>query len=74
LVLTRASPQGEIVIPISRPEALLLEQADGKKRISDILSQALFTGSEPEARKSFARAVFERMWRSGHLLFARSGS
>jgi hypothetical protein len=73
LVLVRGSPQGEIVIPVSKPEALLLEQADGKRRISDILSHASFAGSEPEARKNFARAVFERMWRSGHLLFARSG-
>ena len=74
LILTRPSPQGEVVIPISRSEALLLEQADGKKSISDILSHASFMGSEPEQRKNFARTVFERMWRSGHLLFGRSRS
>ncbi|WP_065750159.1 class I SAM-dependent methyltransferase [Bradyrhizobium paxllaeri] len=74
LVLTRPAPQGEVVIPISRAEALMLEQVDGKKRISDILSHAIFTGSEPEQRTNFARTVCERMWRSGHVLFGRSGS
>ena len=74
LILTRASPDGEIAIPISRSEALLLEQADGKKSISKLLSLPLFTQSEPEQRKNFARAVFARMWRSGHLLFGRSSS
>jgi hypothetical protein len=72
LILTRPSPQGEVITPISRSEALLLEQIDGNKSISEILS--LFTRSEPEQRTSFARAVCERMWRSGNLLFGRSGS
>ena len=72
LVLTRASPQGAVVTPISRSEALLLEQIDGNKSISEILSQALFAGFEPEQRMNFARAVCERMWRSGHLLFGRA--
>ena len=74
LILTRPSPQGEVITPISRSEALLLEQIDGKKSISEILSHALFTRSEPEQRTNFARAVCERMWRSGNLLFGRSGS
>ena len=74
LILTRPSPQGEVITPISRSEALLLEQADGNKSISEIMSHALFMRSEPEQRKKFAHAVFERMWRSGHLLFGRSGS
>ena len=72
LVLTRASPQGAVVTPISRSEALLLEQIDGNKSISEILSHALFAGFEPEQRMNFARAVCERMWRSGHLLFGRA--
>ena len=72
LVLTRASPQGAVVTPISRSEALLLEQIDGNKSISEILSHALFAGFEPEQRTNFARAVCERMWRSGHLLFGRA--
>jgi hypothetical protein len=72
LVLTRAAPQGAVVTPISRSEALLLEQIDGKKSIAEILTQAVFAGSEPEQRTSFARAVCERMWRSGHLLFGRA--
>ena len=74
LILTRPSPQGEVITPISRSEALLLEQIDGKKSISEILSHASFTRSEPEQRMNFARAVCERMWRSGNLLFGRSGS
>ena len=74
LVLTRASPQGAVITPISRSEALLLEQIDGHKRISEILSHALFTPFEPEQRNNFARAVCERMWRSGHLLFGRAGA
>jgi len=65
LILTRPSPDGDISIPISRSEALLLEQADGKKSISELRF-------EPDQRTDFARAVFERMWRSGHLLFSRS--
>ena len=74
LILTRPSPQGEVITPMSRSEALLLEQIDGKKSISEILSHALFARSEPEQRANFARAVCERMWRSGHLLFGRYGS
>jgi SAM-dependent methyltransferase len=74
LMLTRPSPHGEVNIPISRSEALLLERADGKKSISEILSDSLFTRFEPEQRTNFARAVCERMWRSGHVLFGRSGS
>ena len=72
LVLTRAAPHGTVVTPISKSEALLLEQIDSNKSISEILSHALFAGSEPEQRTSFARAVCERMWRSGHLLFGRA--
>lgn len=74
LILTRTSPQGEVVIPISRSEALVLEQADGNKSISEILSHPMFMQFEPEQRTKFARTVFERMWRSGHLLFGRSGA
>jgi len=74
LILTRPSPQGEVITPISRSEALLLEQVDGNKSISEILSHSLFARFEPEQRTNFARAVCERMWRSGHLLFGRSGS
>ena len=74
LILTRPSLQGEVVIPLSKSEALLLERVDGNKRISEILSHAKFGQSEPEQGKNFARAVFERMWRSGHLLFGRQGS
>jgi len=74
LVLTRTSLQGEVVIPISRSEALLLERADGKKSISEILSHPVFAGFEPGQRNSFARAVCGRMWRSGHVLFGRSGT
>jgi SAM-dependent methyltransferase len=74
LILTRASLEGEVVTPISRSEALLLEQADGKKCISEILSHSSFVRFEPEQRTNFARTVFERMWRSGHLLFGRSDS
>ena len=72
LVLTRAAPHGTVVTPISKSEALLLEQIDSNKSISEILSHALFARSEPEQRTSFARAVCERMWRSGHLLFGRA--
>jgi 2-polyprenyl-3-methyl-5-hydroxy-6-metoxy-1,4-benzoquinol methylase len=72
LVLTRASPQGTVVTPISRSEAVLLEQIDGNKSISEILSHASFARFEPEQRTNFARAVCERMWRSGHLLFGRA--
>jgi len=74
LILTRPSPQGDVNTPISRSEALLLEQADGKKNISEILSHSMFTGFELEQRRNFARAVCERMWRSGHVLFGRSHS
>jgi SAM-dependent methyltransferase len=72
LVLTRAAPQGTIVTPISRSEALLLEQIDSSKSISEILSHPMFARSEPDQRVDFARAVCERMWRSGHLLFGRA--
>lgn len=74
LVVTRAAPHGEVITPISRAEALLLEQADGNKSISEILSHSLFARLEPEQRTNFARDAFERMWRSGHLLFGRSVS
>jgi SAM-dependent methyltransferase len=74
LILTRPSPQGDVITPISRSEALLLEQADGKKNISEILSHSMFTGYEFAKRRNFARAVCERLWRSGHVLFGRSGS
>ena len=74
LILRRRSLQGELVTPISRSEALLLEQIDGNKSISEILSHPMFMQSEPEQRTIFARAVCERMWRSGHVLFGRSGS
>ena len=73
LVLTRPSPQGEVAIPISRSEALMLEQVDAKRSVSEILSHSLFARFEPEQRTNFARAVCERMWRSGHILFGRSG-
>jgi hypothetical protein len=72
LVLTRAAPQGTVVTPISPAEALLLERIDSRKSISDILSHAAFARFEPEQRRNFARAVCERMWRAGHLLFSRS--
>ncbi|HVQ71823.1 MAG TPA: class I SAM-dependent methyltransferase [Bradyrhizobium sp.] len=74
LVLTRAAPQGTIVTPISRSEALLLEQIDSSRSISEILSHPIFARSEPDQRVDFARAVCERMWRSGHLLFGRARS
>ena len=74
LVLTRPSLEGEVITPISRSEALLLEQVDGNKSISEILSHSLFMRFEPEQRTNFARTVCERMWRSGHLLFGRSAS
>lgn len=71
LILTRASLEGEVITPISKSEALLLEQADGKKSILEIVSHSMFMRFEPEQRTGFAQAVFERMWRSGHLLFGR---
>jgi SAM-dependent methyltransferase len=74
LVLTRAAPQGTIVTPISRSEALLLEQIDSSRSISEILSHPMFARSAPDQRVDFARAVCERMWRSGHLLFGRARS
>ena len=74
LAVTRAAPHGEVITPISRAEALLLEQADGNKSISEILSHALFARLEPGQRTNFARDAFERMWRSGHLLFGKSAS
>jgi SAM-dependent methyltransferase len=74
LIVTRPSLHGEVITPISRSEALLLEQADGNKSISEILSHSLFARFEPEQRTNFALAVCERMWRSGHLLFGRSDS
>ena len=69
LILTRRSLEGEVSTPISRSEALLLEQVDGNKSISEILSHASLPGPEPGHGTNVARAVFERMWRSGHLLF-----
>lgn len=72
LVLTRAAPQGTVVTPISRSEALMLEQIDSRRSISQTLSHAIFAQSEPEQRSKFVRAVCERMWRSGHLLFGRA--
>ena len=71
LLLARASPHGEIVIPISRAEAILLERADGKKSVSEILAHPVFTQLEPARRTSFARDACERLWRSGHVLFGR---
>jgi SAM-dependent methyltransferase len=72
LVLTRATPQGTVVTPISRSEALLLEQIDSRKSISELLSHPMFAQSDPDQRMSFARTICERMWRSGHLLFGRA--
>jgi len=74
LIVTRSAPHGEVITPISRAEALLLEQVDGNKSISEILSHALFARLEPAQRTNFARDAFERMWRSGHLLFGKSVS
>ncbi len=74
LILTRPSPQGDVVIPTSRAEALLLEQVDGNKSISEILSHSFFMQFEAEKSKKFARTVCERMWRSGHVLFGRSSA
>ncbi|MET0676174.1 MAG: class I SAM-dependent methyltransferase [Bradyrhizobium sp.] len=74
LVLTRGSLEGEVITPISRSDALLLEQVDGNKRIADIMSHAMFERDSPEQKAASARAVFERMWRAGHLLFGRSAS
>lgn len=71
-VLTRAAPQGTVVTPISRSEALLLEQTDSRKSVSELLTHPMFAQSDPGQRMSFARAVCERMWRSGHLLFGRA--
>ena len=73
LVVTRRSLEGEVITPISRAEALLLEQVDGNKSISQILSHTLFAKLEPDRRTNFALHACERMWRSGHLLFGRSG-
>lgn len=72
LVLTRAAPQGTVVTPISRAEALLLEQIDSRKSVSELLTHPMFAQSGPNQKKSFARAVCERMWRSGHLLFGKT--
>ena len=69
LVLTRAAPQGTVVTPISRSEALLLEQIDSRKSVSELLTHPMFAQSAPDQGTKFARAVCERMWRSGHLLF-----
>ena len=72
LVLTRAAPQGTVVTPISRSEALMLEQIDSRKSVSQILTHPMFASSAPQQRRAFARVVCERMWRSGHLLFGRA--
>ena len=72
LVLTRVAPQGTVVTPISRAEALLLEQIDSRRSVSELLTHPTFAQSDPVQRTSFARALCERMWRSGHLLFDRT--
>lgn len=69
LIVTRAAPEGEVAVPVSRSEALLLEQFDGRRRIGEILGLAVFGRLEPERRREFTRALCERMWRSGQLLF-----
>ena len=74
LFLTRSSPHGEVITPISRAEALLLERADGNRSISEILSHSFFARLEPEQRTNFALDACERMWRSGHVLFGRPNS
>ena len=74
LILMRPSPSGDVIIPISRAEALLLEQADGNRSISEILSHSVFARLEPEQRTNFVRDACERMWRSGHVLFGRPSS
>lgn len=72
LVLTRATPQGTVVTPISRSEALMLERIDSRKSISELLTDRVFAPSDPDQKAKFARIVCERMWRSGHLLFGRA--
>ncbi|MDP3689553.1 bifunctional 2-polyprenyl-6-hydroxyphenol methylase/3-demethylubiquinol 3-O-methyltransferase UbiG [Bradyrhizobium sp.] len=74
LMLTRPSLHGELAIPISRAEAMLLEQADGNRTVSHILSHPSFARLPPVQRTNFARDACERMWRSGHVLFGRSGT
>ena len=74
LILMRPSPNGDVIIPISRAEAVLLEQADGNRSISEILSHSVFARLEPEQRTNFVRDACERMWRSGHVLFGRPSS
>jgi SAM-dependent methyltransferase len=74
LVVTRSSPEGAVITPISRAEALLLEQADGNRSVSEILSHPVFAQLKPPQRTNFARETCERMWRAGHLLFGRAGA
>jgi hypothetical protein len=57
---------------MSKSDAMLLEQIDSRRSVSQILTHPMFAQSDPDQRTSFARAVCERMWRSGHLLFGRS--
>ena len=52
LILTRPSPHGEVITPISRSEALLLEQADGQQeRIRKFCRTPCSCGLNPNKRR-----------------------
>lgn len=61
----------EISTPLTAPEALVLSEIDGNRRISDIIEHQSFASNPYAKRLQFAREFFSRMWRLGHLVYAR---
>jgi SAM-dependent methyltransferase len=61
-------PEAQFMLPAE--EALLFEEADGKRSIAACLDQS-FGHLTPEQRIAFGRRFFKSMWRRGHMLFTK---
>lgn len=60
-----------LTTPLSPIEAFVVSQIDGKRNISDIVNHQTLANYPDPLRLQFAREFFSRMWRLGHLVYAR---
>ena len=55
---------------LSPAEAVLFVEANGRKKVSDLLKHRDMAQVALSERRAFARNFYERMWRHGHVFFS----
>jgi SAM-dependent methyltransferase len=66
--------RGRLEWPFTADEAVLVGEADGVRRIREILAHPHFAPHAEADRTAFARRVYRRWWELGHLFMRRPGA